>query len=195
MFIALYCMIGNAVSPGPRYAHESVVVHNNKLLVWGGGLFDDDRRKILSRCECFTRDLQSQQWSRKIIQIDSRHDEPTQCAYAQCAIINNMVHSFGGVYSAKGRSVRLNETFSLDCEKMRWKRLEIKGNKPTARNSCGLCAVGEKLVMYGGLISHTDRGKLPDGVQYKEVNSFRGSVNDCWEFCPHEGNGNVVYVR
>ena len=101
MFIALYCMIGNAVSPCPRYAHESVVVHNNKLLVWGGGLFDDDRRKILSRCECFTRDLHSQQWSRKIVGIDSRHDEPTPCAYAQCAVINNMVYSFGGVLKSE----------------------------------------------------------------------------------------------
>ena len=107
------------------------------------------------------------------------------------------MYSFGGWYRDKGRTVRLNEMVSLDCEKMRWKKLEIKGNKPTARDSCGLCAVGEKLVMYDGLISHIDRGKLPDGVQYKQINpSFAFvSVNDCWEFCPHEGNANVVYVR
>ena len=94
-----------------------------------------------------------------------------------------------------GSYVHLNETFSLDCEKMRWKKLEIKGNKPTARSSCGLCAIGEKLVMYGGMISHTDREELPDRVQYKEFQSFCGSVNNCWEFCPHYGNGYVVCVR
>ena len=52
MFIAhlMCCMIGNTVSPDPRHGHESVMV-NNKLLVWGG---QDDTRKMLSRCECFT---------------------------------------------------------------------------------------------------------------------------------------------
>ena len=190
LLIALYCMIGNTVSPDPRYRHESVVVNNNKLLVWGGELFEDGRWKMLSRCECFTMDMYSEQWSQNLAEIDSKQDEPTQCAGAQCAVISNTVYSFGGACGDKGSYVRLNEMVSLDCDKMRWKRLEIKGNKPTARDSCGLCAVGEKLVMYGGLISHTDRGKLPDGVQYKD-----GFVNDCWQFCPHEGNTNVVYVR
>ena len=183
-------MIGHIVSPDPRHGHESVVVNNNKLLVWGGELFQDGRWKMLSRCECFTMDLHSKQWSRTIAKIDSKKDVPPPCAYARCVAINDMVYSFGGRYKDEGRDVGLNETFSLDCEKMRWKRVEIKGNKPTARNSCGLCAVGEKLVMFGGLISHADRGKLPDGVQYKY-----GYVNDCWEFCPHEGNGYVVCVR
>ena len=195
LLIALYCMIGNTVSPGPRRGHESVVVNNNKLLVWGGVVVEDSRSKMLSRCECFTMDIYSEQWSQKLAEIDSKQDDPTPCAYAQCAVRNNTVYSFGGWCSDKGRVVRLNETFSLDCEKMSWKKLETKGNKPTARQSCGLCAVGEKLVMYGGMISHTDRRKLPDRVQYKEFNSSCGSVNDCWEFCPHEGNANVVYVR
>ena len=195
LLIALYCMVGNTVSPDPRLGHESVVVNNNKLLVWGGVLFEDGRGKMLSRCECFTMDIYSEQWSQKLAEIDSKQDEPTQCVDARCAVISNTVYSFGGRYTDKGRVVRLNETSSLDCEEMRWKKLEIKGNKPTARSSCGLCAVGEKLVMYGGAISHTDRGKLPDGVQYKEFDSSRGFVNDCWEFCPHEGNANVVYVR
>ena len=195
LLIALYCMIGNTVSPDPRYRHESVVVNNNKLLVWGGQLFEDGRSKMLSRCECFTMDMYSEQWSQKLAEIDSKQDEPTQCVDAQCAVISNTVYSFGGLYSDKGRSACLSETLSLACEKMRWKKLEIKGNKPTARDSCGLCAVGEKLVMYGGLISHTDIGKLPDGVQYKQIDTSLGSVNDCWEFCPHEGNANVVYVR
>ena len=194
LLIALYCMIGNTVSPGPRCGHESVVV-NNKLLVWGGQLVEDGRRKMLSRCECFTMDMYSEQWSQKLAEIDSKQDEPAQCVGAGCAVISNTVYSFGGVYTDKGRAVRLNETFALDYDKMRLKKLEIKGSKPTARESCGLCAVGEKLVMYGGLISHTDRGKLPDGVQYKQFNTSRGYVNDCWEFCPHEGNANVVYVR
>ena len=187
-------MIGNTVSPDPRYAHESVVVNNNKLLVWGGRSFEDGNWKMLSRCECFAMDLHSQQWSQKIARIGSKQDEPTPCGDARCAVVDNTVYSFGGWYSDKGTYVRLSETFSLDCEKMRWKKLEIKGNKPTARSSCGLCAVGEKLVMYGGMISHTDRGKLPAGVQYKEFNSSCGCVDDCWEFCPHEGNGDVVYV-
>ena len=172
-----------------------MVVNNNKLLVWGGQLLHDGRWKMLSRCECFTMDLHSKQWSRTIAKIDSKKDEPPPCAHARCVAINDMVYSFGGVYIDKESCVRVNETFSLDCEKMRWKRVGIKGNKPTARNSCGLCAVGEKLVMFGGQISHTDKGKLPDGVQYKQHNSSCGYVNDCWEFCPHEGNGYVVCVR
>ena len=195
LLIAVYCMIGNTVSPGPRCGHESVVVNNNKLLVWGGQLAEDGRGKMLSRCECFTMDMYSEQWSQKLAEIDSKQDEPRQCVDARCAVISNTEYSFGGVYSDKRRHVRLNETSSLDCEKMRWKKLEIKGNKPTARDSCGLCAVGERLVMYGGMISHRDRGKLPDGVQYKQFDPSFGSVNDCWEFCPHEGNANVVYVR
>ena len=195
LLIALYCMIGNTVSPDPRVGHESVVVNNNKLLVWGGVVVEDGRGKMLSRCECFTMDMYSEQWSQKLAEIDSKQDEPTQCVDARCAVISNTVYSFGGWCSDKGSYVRLNEMVSLDCDKMRWKKLEIKGNKPTARSSCGLCAVGEKLVMYGGLISHTDRGKLPDGVQYKQIDSSHGFVNDCWQFCPHEGNANVVYVR
>ena len=187
MFIALYCMIGYTVSPGPRLGHESVVVNDNKLLVWGGGLVEDGVKKMLSRCECFTMDLHSQQWSQNMV---NTQDEPTPCVDAECAVINNTVYSFGGWSSNKGRSGCLNETVSLDCAKMTWKKLEIKGDKPTARRSCGLCAVGEKLVMYGGMISHTDRMNLPGGVQYKD-----GYVNDCWEFCPHESNTNVVYVR
>ena len=132
--------------------------------------------------------LYSQQWSQKIAGIDSKRDEPTPCAFARCAVMSNMVYSFGGWYNDKGRTIFLNETSSLDCEKMRWEKLDIKGDKPPARDSCGLCAVGEKLVMYGGAISHTDRLKLPDGVQYKQGRDLWGCLNDCWEFCPHEGN-------
>ena len=131
------------------------------------------------------------QWSQKIAGIDSKQ-EPTPCVNPRCAVIKNMVYSFGGWYKDIRRIVHLNDTFSHDCEKMRWKKLKIKGNKPTARSSCGLCAVGEKLVMYGGVMSHTDREELPDRVQCQEFNSLCSCVNDCWEFCPHEGNGNVV---
>ena len=187
--LGILCVLGDAVSPGPRYGHESVVVNNNKLLVWGGRLVEDGRWKVLSRCECFTMDLYSKQWIRINAGIDNKQDEPTPCVHARCAAINSMVYSFGGWYMTdEGKEARLNKVFSLDSDKMRWKKLEKKGNKPTARNSCGLSAAGEKLVMYGGLISHADRSKLPDGAQYKQDNASFGYANDCWEFCPHKGN-------
>ena len=143
---------------------------------------EDSRWKKLSRCECFTMDLHSKQWGRK---YDNKQDEAAVCGLSQCVVIGSMAYSFGGLCSDKGRCVYLNETFSLDCERMRWKKVEVKGSKPSARSSCGLCAAGEKLVMYGGFVSQADRG----GVQYKNY-----CINDCWEFCPREGNRNVVSV-
>ena len=86
------------------------------------------------------------------------------------------------------------ETFSFDCEKMKWKKLEVKGNKPIAMNSCGLCAVGEKLVIFGGSIPHSDREELLDGVQIKQYITLYGYNNDCWEFDPCEGIGNVLCI-
>ena len=180
-----------AMNPDPREGHESVLV-NNKLLVWGGVMINDGRWRMLSRCECHTMDLSSQQWSQKISQMDNSQDEPTPCLHARCAIIENMVYPFGGWYIDRGMTLRLQETFSFDCEKMKWKKLEIKGKKPIARNSCGLCAVGETLLMVGGAIPHSDRETLPDGAQYKQHTTIYGYTNDCWEFSPREGIGNVI---
>jgi N-acetylneuraminic acid mutarotase len=141
-------------------------------------------------------DLHSKQWTRIIAGIDSKQDEPTPCVHARCAAINSMVYSFGGWYMTdEGNEARLNKVFALDSNKMRWKKLEKKGNKPAARNSCGLCAVGEKLVLFGGLISHADGSKIPDGAQYKQDNASFGYINDCWEFCPRKGkNGETQHM-
>ena len=106
MFISLCCMIGNTVSPHPRWGHESVVTNDNKLLVWGGQLFQDGRWKMSFRYECFTVDLHSQQWSQKIARIDSKQDEPTPCGGAGCVVIDSSVYTFGGWYSDEGNYVR-----------------------------------------------------------------------------------------
>ena len=193
------CVIGSApLSPIPRRAHESVLVQD-KLLVWGGRKCEG--WKPHSRSEFCILDLLKKQWSITKARIPTDQDEPPPCGQARCAVVNNVVYSFGGYYMIDGgKFCRLGEIFSLVCEEMMWRKLETRGNKPVARDSHGLCAVGGKLVMFGGAISHADSEKLPAGAQYKSripvsvsVSEY-GYTNDCWEFCPREGNRSGVFV-
>ena len=194
----MFCVIANKLTPSPRRAHESVLLQD-KLMVWGGR--QSGQWEPYSRCEFYALDLLSQKWNLTEAGIPTNQDRPPPCGQARCAVINNKVYSFGGYYiSNGGKSLcRVGEIFSLDSEKMTWKKLETRGIKPVARDSHGLCAVGGKLVMFGGAISHADSEKLPAGAQYKpripvSVSEY-GYTNDCWEFCPSEGNRNLWLLR
>jgi hypothetical protein len=95
----------------------------------------------------------------------------------------------------EGKFCRIGEMFSLDCEEMMWRKLKTKGNKPVARDSHGLCAVGDVLIMFGGAVSQTEKEKLPLGAMYKHRTPIDyGYVNDCWKFCPNEGINNVFVI-
>ena len=187
-------MIATTVSPCPRLSHESVL-SGNKLLVWGGELIDSKVKKMLSRQEIFSFDLTSQQWSQTTAKITTRRDKPTPCALAQTIVIDNTAYSFGGYYNKGNKFVCIDELLSLDCEEMTCKKLSITGNKPkpTARDSYGLCAVGEKFLMHGGAI--TDPSELPLGVLYKQCSPKYGCIDDCWEFSPLEGNRHAIKIH
>ena len=167
----------------PRDSHEAVL-SGNKLLVWGGEYSDSKGHTMLSRREIFSFDLTSQQWNKIPAKVTG--GEPTPCGLARSVVIDNTAYSFGGFYIKDKKFVCIDEMLSLDCEEIVWKKLDITGDKPTARDSYGVCVVAGKLVIHGGAI--TDPSKLPLGVLYKQCHSLYGCIDDCWEFSPHEGN-------
>ena len=95
-----------------------------------------------------------------------------------------MIFSYGG--RTKERR-RLGIVYRLDPKKMEWIEVAtpIGGKKPHERSHCCLCAIGSRMIMFGG----ESEKKIPrDQLQSGATQDEDNWTNDIYEFRLEEGN-------
>ena len=167
-----------AISPEKRYALECALVDDH-LHLFGG--FDGS--KYFPRNEIFVMNVRraEKKWIRR---LTLGRTIPPPCTDARCVVIDKMIYSYGG-RTDKGR--RLGIVYRLDPKKMEWIEVAtpIGGKKPHERSRCSLCAIGSRMIMFGG----KSEKKIPrDQLQSGATQDKWKWSNDIYEFRLEEGN-------
>ena len=163
-----------------RVAHECALV-DDRLHLFGGG----HGSKYFPRKEIFVMKVRTGE--KKWIRREARGTIPPPCTGARCVVIDKRIYSYGG-RTDKGR--RLGVVYRLDPSDpndFEWIEVATPGGerKPHERSSCCLCAIGSRMVMFGG----TTKTKIPRG-QLQSGATQEGDYNwsnEIYEFEFEEG--------
>lgn len=157
---------GNSGSaPGGRFGHEAALV-GNRLFIWGGAQRHKGAARFADRRDIWCLDTTTSRWRKRKARAGTKQDIPPSCVDAQCAVIDGIVYSFGGCTDVSSWSC-LNDVHALDIQEIRWKRVEVTGDRPTQRTACGICAIQGCLLIVGGY-GRQIQGRLSVGAQFIE---------------------------
>ena len=167
-----------AIAPEKRCFHESALIDDH-LHLFGGY----DGSKYVPRNEIFVMNVRSaeKKWIRR---LTGGRTIPPPCQGARCVVIDKMIYSYGG-WTDEGRFLGI--VYRLDPKKMEWIEVAtpIRGKKPHERLFCCLCAIGSRMIMFGGL----SEKKIPrDKLQSGATQDKNDWSNDIYEFRLEEGN-------
>ena len=166
------------IAPKKRRSHECALVDDH-LHLFGG--FDGS--KCVPRNEIFMMNVRraEKKWIRRLTR---GRTIPPPCTGARCVVIDKMIYSYGG-RTLEGR--RLGIFYRLDPKKMEWIEVAtpIGGKKPHERSSCCLCAIGSRMIVFGGM----SEKKIPRDQLQSGATQDKGKwSNDIYEFRLEEGN-------
>ena len=166
-------------TPEKRRSHECAFVDDH-LHLFGGY----DGSKYLPRNEVFVMNIRraERKWIRRLTQGQTI---PPPCIGARCVVIDKMIYSYGGI---SYRDLRLGIVYRLDPKKMEWIEVAtpMGGKIPHERSSCCLCAIGSRMIMFGG---DSGREEIPrDRLQSGATQNKYNWSNDVYEFRLEEGN-------
>ena len=165
------------IGPEKRGSHECALVDDH-LHLFGGV----DGLKFFPRNEIFVMNVRraKKKWIRRSTRGQTI---PPPCAGARCVVIDKMIYSYGGI-TEEDRFLGI--VYRLDPKKMEWIEVgtPIGGKKPHERSYCCLCAIGSRMIMFGGLSEKIPRDQLQSGATQDKDNRS----NDIYEFQLEEGN-------
>ena len=169
------------IAPEKRYSLECALVDDD-LHVFGGR----DGSKYFPRNKIFVMNVRraEKKWIRRLTR---GRMIPPPCRGARCVVINKMIYSYGG-RTEEGRSLGI--VYRLDPKKMEWIEVTtpiyiIGGKKPHERSECCLCAIGSRMIMFGGWSEkNIPRHQLQSGATQDK---YKWS-NDIYEFRLEERN-------
>ena len=101
---------------------------------------------------------------------------------ARSVVIDKMIYSYGGM---KKDFSYLGIVYRLDPKKMEWIEVAspIGGKKPAPRSECCCCAIGSRMIMYGGKSKKISHDQLQSGATQTGFYN-----NEIYEFQFEEGN-------
>ena len=166
------------IAPEKRCRHECALVDDH-LHLFGGrnGL------KFFPRNEIFVMNVRraEKKWIRRLTR---GRTIPPPCEGARCVVIDKMIYSYGG-WTDKSRCLGI--VYRLDPKRMEWIEIATPfgGKKPHERSYCSLCAIGSRMIMFGGL----SEKKIPrDQLQSGATQDKHNWSNDIYEFQLEERN-------
>ena len=168
------------IAPEKRHSHECAVV-DDQVHLFGGR--NSNRSYNFPRNEIWVMNIRraEKKWIRRLTQGQTI---PPPCAGARSAVIDKMIYSYGGM-TDNGRFLGI--VYRLDPKKMEW--IEVvtpsAGKKPHERSECCLCAIGSRMIMFGGRSGKETPDQLQSGATRK---GFYNRSNDIYEFKLEEGN-------
>lgn len=130
---------GQGQAPARRFGHASVI-HNDKLIVFGGCL-RRGTRSHLDKLHVF--DFSTATWT----EIQAEGDLPRNRSCAAWAKQNKHVYIHGGC-NLDGDYI--SDFFVLDLETCTWKKIVLLGTPPSPRFCHSFCFHGGRMYLYGG---------------------------------------------
>ena len=163
------------ISPEKRRSHECALVDNHVYLF--GGANESNR---IPRHEIWMLNAAEKKWIRRLAR---GRTIPPPCAGARCVVIDKMIYSYGGDTDEGFLGI----VYRLDPRKMEWIEVStpIGRKKPHERSLCCLCAIGLKMVMFGGF---SEKDIPRDQLQSGATQDRKGWNNDIYEFEFEKGN-------
>ena len=166
------------IPPKERRSHECAIVDDH-LYLFGGY---DGLLKYFPRDEIFVMNVREaeKKWIRRSA---TGRKIPPPCSGARCIVIDKMIYSY------EGRTIkyrRLGIVYRLDPKEMEWIEVATPTGQmqPYKRSHCCLCAIGSRMVMFGGDSGETiPRDQVQSGATQDECNWS----NDIYEFHLQEG--------
>ena len=125
-----------------RRSHTLNVL-NNCLYVFGG----ENEPRIPIDNDLHVFDLKTNEWS--IIKSNEKSPSP-RLGHSSCSF-NNKLFIFGGRQSVDMEESSLNDLYSFNTDSNEWTLLECD-NKPPKRSFQSMCALDNKLYVFGGSI-------------------------------------------
>ena len=164
--------------PEERIIHESALV-DGCLYLFGGW----NESKYFNRDAIWIVNVRVAASERKwLCHLARGPTIPPPCIGARCVVIDKMIYSYGG--EKKGGSY-LGIVYRLDPMKMEWIEVAtpVGGKKPAPRSFCCFCAIGSRMIMYGGKSNKISQDQLQSGATQKGFYN-----NEIYEFQFEEGN-------
>ena len=150
--------MGNA--PSSRRDHHSTMI-DGRLYLFGG----HDGKKILSGKDIFVLNVREKEWAKKL----ARGGEDLQFKGGGCVAIKGIIYS----YDQAGIVHHLNPK----NEPMTWQKIAATctptGRTPDPREGACLWAIGERIIMFGGISSR----EIPDHLLQSGAKQT-GKIND-----------------
>ncbi|KAL1920477.1 uncharacterized protein VTP21DRAFT_854 [Calcarisporiella thermophila] len=180
--------------PKPRHEHSFDVVLNRYLITFGGIV-----NRSLGENDVFVFDIDEEVWHEPMVQ----GQKPYLRFGHSTAVIDQYLYVYGGtqLYSHDS-SIVFDDFYRLDCSSFQWHKIDwyhggseeqsvisATGPSPLERFECGMVAVGQKLLIFGGrtfTMDSNDRAILVDyPLQTVDIYHTRSShwsrliVNGC----------------
>ncbi|XP_065835459.1 uncharacterized protein [Oscarella lobularis] len=170
--------------PEKRIIHESALV-DGCLYLFGGW----NESKYFNRDAIWIVNVRVAASERKwLCHLARGPTIPPPCIGARCVVIDKMIYSYGG--EKKGGSY-LGIVYRLDPMKMEWIEVAtpVGGKKPAPRSFCCFCAIGSRMIMYGGKSNKISQDQLQSGATQKGFYN-----NEIYEFQFEEGNEREMWL-
>ena len=169
-----------AISPEKRRSHECALIDDH-LHLFGG--FDGSKRVPRNQIFVVNVRLAEKKWIRRLTRGQTI---PPPCEGARCVVIDKMIYSYGGI-TEEGRYLGI--VYRLDPKKMEWIKVgtPIGGKKPHERAYCCFCAIGSRMIMFGGEcgLKEIPPHRLQSGATQEGEHNWS---NDIYELQLEEGN-------
>eukprot|EP00118_Oscarella_pearsei_P007498 m.37094 g.37094 ORF g.37094 m.37094 type:complete len:730 (+) comp32320_c0_seq2:140-2329(+) len=131
----------SSFTPKERYGHESA--RNGDFFYVFGGL--SAHEEYFPRNEIHIWDIRNQTWDFRVARCQNI---PPPCREARSVVVDKMIYSFGGI-SIDNKIIE--SVYCLDPEAMEWDFVDVSaGANPQGREGCCFCAVGSRIIMFGG---------------------------------------------
>lgn len=130
----------------PARAFHAGAALDERLYIFGGHHFIKEQNRLHTFNDCWCLDTNSWEWQRLEPQ-DDRVPCPRDRASLVAAPDGKSLLLYGG---ADGSNHRLDDLWLFDPEKVTWTEISSVGPRPRPRCSATLCALPNRLLMYGG---------------------------------------------
>eukprot|EP00118_Oscarella_pearsei_P021508 m.242055 g.242055 ORF g.242055 m.242055 type:complete len:644 (+) comp40209_c0_seq12:324-2255(+) len=152
-------------SPEDRWGHLSAIF-DQTMLVWGG--VHHEKSRYFSHAKVWRLNLADDSWSNRIATFKRTEDLPHPSRGSRISIVGNRkIYQFGGLHWPSRKD--FNDLHKLDGFTLEWEKIIPTGETaPKERSSCGMCVLGDKIVIMGG-------------------STISGILDDVWQFSLSEG--------
>ncbi|KAI8819415.1 uncharacterized protein EV422DRAFT_112068 [Fimicolochytrium jonesii] len=157
--------INTPVSPPPRSGHQTVVLTNGKLLVFGGEYTSPSQNQFHHWKDCWVFDPKELKWEQL--------DIPTPSARSghRMTVWKNFVVLFGGFYDNYKTTKYHDDLWLFDTTEYKWSKVEFSSlaSKPGPRSGFQFITHNDTIYLYGGYCKKQIDGDRESGHVYSDM--------------------------